>query len=161
MPALLAGLALLGLLLLFARGFTGVNPRNLSRGLRLSAGGLLALLTVALVMMRELPYAFLSATGAWYLLVGSAPPWHRAPPSSGGGSGSGRGQGEPRQGQLRAGAMSRAEALKVLGLEEGAGEDKIRASHKKLILQLHPDKGGTNYLAAKINEAKDVLLKRG
>jgi hypothetical protein len=141
-----------------------VNPRNLSRGLRLSAGGLLALLTVALVMMRELPYAFLSATGAWYLLVGSAPPWHRAPPSSSGGgagSGSGGGGGQSRLGQLRVGSMSRAEALKVLGLEEGAGEDKIRASHKKLILQLHPDKGGTNYLAAKINEAKDVLLRRG
>ena len=56
--------------------------------------------------------------------------------------------------------MSRAEALKVLGLEEGAGEDQIRAAHRRLILQTHPDKGGTNYLAAKINEAKDVLLRR-
>ena len=56
--------------------------------------------------------------------------------------------------------MSRAEALKVLGLEEGASEEQIRAAHKRLILQTHPDKGGTTYLAAKINEAKDVLLKR-
>jgi curved DNA-binding protein CbpA len=55
--------------------------------------------------------------------------------------------------------MSRSEALKVLGLEEGATEEHIRAAHRRLILQTHPDKGGTSYLAAKINEAKDVLLK--
>ena len=46
--------------------------------------------------------------------------------------------------------MSRAEALAVLGLEDGASAEEI--------LQAHPDKGGSNYLAAKINEAKDVLL---
>ncbi len=50
--------------------------------------------------------------------------------------------------------------MKVLGLEEGATEEQIRAAHKRLMLQIHPDKGGTSYLAAKINEAKDVLLRR-
>ena len=55
---------------------------------------------------------------------------------------------------------SRSEALKVLGLEEGATQEQIRAAHRRLILQTHPDKGGTSYLAAKINEAKDVLLGR-
>jgi hypothetical protein len=56
--------------------------------------------------------------------------------------------------------MSRAEALKVLGLQEGASDDDIRAAHRRLMLQNHPDKGGTDYIAAKINEAKDVLLAR-
>jgi hypothetical protein len=55
-------------------------------------------------------------------------------------------------------AMSREEAYRVLGLEAGASNDEIRAAHRKLMLQNHPDKGGTSYLAAKINEAKDVLL---
>ena len=55
-------------------------------------------------------------------------------------------------------AMSREEAYRVLGLEQGATEDEIRAAHRKLMLQNHPDKGGTSYLAAKINQAKDVLL---
>jgi DnaJ domain len=54
--------------------------------------------------------------------------------------------------------MSRAEALKVLGLEEGASEDDIRAAHRKLMAQNHPDRGGSDYLASKINEARDVLL---
>lgn len=56
--------------------------------------------------------------------------------------------------------MSEKEALSVLGLKAGAGADEIRAAHRKLIAQLHPDKGGTDYLAAKINEARDYLMRR-
>jgi DnaJ family protein C protein 19 len=59
-----------------------------------------------------------------------------------------------RQGASR---MDRTEALRVLGLREGASLDDIRNAHKRLLKDYHPDKGGTNYLAAKINEAKDVL----
>jgi len=56
------------------------------------------------------------------------------------------------------GAMDRAEALRVLGLDDGADADAVKAAHKRLISGLHPDHGGSDYLAAKINEAKDVLL---
>lgn len=56
------------------------------------------------------------------------------------------------------GRMSRDEAYHVLGLQPGASHDDIRDAHRKLMSQLHPDKGGTDYLAAKINEARDVLL---
>ena len=54
--------------------------------------------------------------------------------------------------------MSREEALKVLGLQEGASEEDVRAAHRKLMMQNHPDRGGSDYIAAKINEARDVLL---
>jgi hypothetical protein len=56
------------------------------------------------------------------------------------------------------GAMNRAEALAVLGVDENASAEDIVTAHRKLIQKLHPDRGGNDYLAAKINQAKDFLL---
>ena len=54
--------------------------------------------------------------------------------------------------------MTREEACAVLGVEADAGEDEIKSAHHRLIAGLHPDKGGSNWLAAKVNEARRVLL---
>lgn len=56
------------------------------------------------------------------------------------------------------GKMTRAEALEVLGLAEGADEAAIRAAHRRLMRTAHPDQGGSDWLATRLNEARDVLL---
>ena len=55
-------------------------------------------------------------------------------------------------------ATATAEAWQILGLEEGASKEDIIKAHKRLIQKLHPDRGGNDYLAAKINAAKDTLI---
>jgi len=71
-------------------------------------------------------------------------------------------QGNFDAGQGRAagpGAMSQQEAYEILGLQPGAGEEAIREAHRSLMKRIHPDAGGSSGLAARVNQAKDALLK--
>jgi len=59
--------------------------------------------------------------------------------------------------------MSKTEALKILNLKpyQANNTDAIRDIHRKLLLANHPDRGGSTFIASKINEAKEVLLGKG
>jgi hypothetical protein len=65
-----------------------------------------------------------------------------------------------RSTRRRPGAMSEDEAYEVLGLQKGAPEEEVVRSHRSLMKKLHPDHGGSTDLAARVNEAKDVLMRR-
>jgi len=76
----------------------------------------------------------------WRQQGGSEDPHQTPPPSSG--------------------SMDRAEALAILGLEQGATAEDIKQAHRRLIQRLHPDAGGSTWLATRINEARRLLLKK-
>ena len=153
MPLIILGILVLIALVAVLRMTGGSDPALLMRIARYAGIAVLALLTIFFAMTeRWVPAVFLASIGWSIYTRGRAVPegWFprddpapsSAPPPAP--------RGQP--------AMSRDEALKVLGLGANAGEDDIRAAHRRLMLQNHPDKGGSDYLASKVNEAKDVLL---
>lgn len=78
--------------------------------------------------------------------------WH----AEAGAAGSRRSAGTPPPG---GGPMTREEAYAVLGLKPGATADEVRDAHHRLMKKLHPDQGGSDYLAARVNQARDILLE--
>ncbi len=84
-----------------------------------------------------------------------APAWREdSQTNAGGRSGSGNNM------SARNSAMTEEEAHQILGLEPGAGEAAVRTAHRALMKKLHPDHGGSSYLAARVNQAKDVILNK-
>ena len=82
-----------------------------------------------------------------YLDREQGPDWREHAESEGG-----------RSGATANAPMTRDEAYEVLGLNPGASPEDVKEAHHRLMLKMHPDQGGSTYLASKINQAKDLLL---
>ncbi|ERP94738.1 molecular chaperone DnaJ [Marinobacter sp. ES-1] len=94
-------------------------------------------------------------------LMRYAPMFRKAMDDSSGPEASGQaGTGDQRA--PVAGAMTEREACDILGVTPGCTREEVVAAHRKLMQKVHPDRGGNDYLAAKLNEARDLLIgKRG
>lgn len=146
------------------RKFANSQPKQMRQLLRKLAGGGIAAAGLFLLFKGAsnvgLPMIVLG-TG----LIGETslfPGGIRWPGSEGGaGPGNQRQQQGERPGPMppvRA-AMSRDEALAVLGLSKTSAAADVNEAYKRLMKDYHPDRGGSDYLAAKINQARDVLLQ--
>jgi DnaJ family protein C protein 19 len=124
---------------------------------KLLVAWIVALAGLSLALMLVLTGRAGSAMAAATLLGPLA--WEKWRAMSGAAAGR-RGGGTHRPPPPRSGAMSRAEAYAVLGLHPGASEAEIRAAHKRLMRAVHPDGGGSDWVAARVNQARDVLLGR-
>lgn len=106
-------------------------------------------------------FALLRRTLPWLLRLGPGLVRFFARRSRADGSGGGAprsdagGSGGATRGH---GRMTREEALAVLGIKEGATREEVTAAYRSLMKRIHPDRGGSAYLAAKLNEARDLLL---
>ncbi len=89
------------------------------------------------------------------------PDWREELASGRAGSAGGSGAGSGSSGEARAsgGDMTVDEAYAILGLARGATPEQIKQAHHRLMVKLHPDHGGSDYLATQINRARDVLLR--
>ncbi len=142
------GLGALVLLLLAAEGFSRARVATI-KALLAWIAALAGLSLLALMLLSGRGATALAALPFLYPLAANW--WRGRHPSQG------PSRGRPAAAGPR---MSRAEALQVLGLQEGATEAEIRAAWLRLMQGAHPDRGGSDWLAAKLNQARDVLLGR-
>ncbi len=112
-----------------------------------------AAVLLILVVTGRIPWLFamLSAATPWiYRALTMKAMWNRFNQAGA--------QQQPPPAPAQSAELTEQEAWDVLGLERGASEEDIIAAHRKLIQKIHPDKGGSDFLAAQINQAKDTLL---
>jgi DnaJ homolog subfamily C member 19 len=146
---LLVGTAILTILLVGMRAFERASAASIFLLLKwIAAFGGIAL-TVLLFLSGRGPQAL-----GGLVLVGPLL-WRRWQQGIGGFGGTTSAPPPPRR---QSSAMTRAEAYEVLGLKPGASDDEIHSAHRRLMRLAHPDTGGSDWLASRVNQARDILL---
>ncbi|MBB3808661.1 DnaJ domain-containing protein [Pseudochelatococcus contaminans] len=155
---LLGGAVAVWLLWWLGRNYADADTKQLA-GLLRKIGGWAAIAVAALLLFRgRIDIALLLGGAGWWLVQGRRLDTYLGGRFSVWGKNAER---DPHAGPVNRtgqGRMTEEEALEVLGLQPGATEAQIREAHRTLMKRLHPDQGGTNYLASRVNQAKDVLL---
>jgi hypothetical protein len=158
----LVGIVALLIILWFMNKYVQANPRGMAWVLQ-KGGGFALLIAATFLTVRGQFVAAMPLALLGFQLLGWMPQL-----SLGNRDRGGAGRAEDPQGGAdarqraapRAGKMTEEEAYQILGLQPGASTEDIGQAYRSLMKKLHPDQGGTTYLAARINEAKDVLLRR-
>lgn len=150
MIEIMIGVALLFVFLGALRWFSTTDVKKVSLLTRVAGASALGVFAIAMLAKGRIFIAIPAFLAAMAFARGWLARTPRSGPKSPGG-----GQPAPRNHQ-----MSAAEAYEILGLKPGATDADIKAAHRRLMAKIHPDHGGSDYLAAKINQAKDFLLKQ-
>jgi len=147
MPFLVILIGFVFLLYVMSRFMQQSHSGKLNRLMRYGFAVVLGLLAFLILVRGNIPVggilgflSYLSAQGSLWNIFGGSVDKKRQNPRA----------GLP--------PMSREEALEILGLSGTPGQSEIRAAHHKMMLKFHPDQGGSDYFATKLNQARDLLL---
>lgn len=152
MPFLIIGTILAVLLLVMMNWWANAKTGSAKRSLMWGIIGICVLLALVLLATGK---ALLAVVPAGYAMLRMFGPMVASKLLKNFKMGQNGFGGPPKSGQS---TLTRDEALEVLGLESSADETQINEAFRRLMAQLHPDKGGSDWMAAKLNEARKTLL---